>query len=178
MCIQFCFLKPNVTSEHQNCLSEVDVWLSNGSDTQNTKGTQLDLSRFGLLSLLSNSTVIFVLGVPNRGLQWWKSIEIGKGSLSATLEFVGVLPRSLGVGPNRFSPSSLSWVRSFLLEFGSVPSKGSYASLYILRRARCTCRFCSSLWSRCIHRVHVSSATALLVVPLSCGGANNATTAP
>ena len=33
--------------EHHGCSSEVDVWVSGGLDTQNMKGTELDLSWFG-----------------------------------------------------------------------------------------------------------------------------------
>ena len=78
--------------EHRGCSSEVDVWVSDSSATQNMKGTQLNLSPFGFLSPTSSSIMIFVLGMPNRGLQWWKSREIGRGSLSAILEFVGIVP--------------------------------------------------------------------------------------
>jgi hypothetical protein len=41
------------------------VWVSGGSDTQNTEMTQLDLSWFRLLSLTSSSIVTFVLGMLN-----------------------------------------------------------------------------------------------------------------
>jgi hypothetical protein len=57
------------------------MWVSSGSDTQNTERTQIGLSWFGLLSPISNSIVIFVLGMPNKGLQWWKLKEIGRGWL-------------------------------------------------------------------------------------------------
>lgn len=47
---------------------EVDVWVSGGLDTQNTEGTQLNLSWFGLLSPTSSSIVTFALGMPNQGV--------------------------------------------------------------------------------------------------------------
>jgi hypothetical protein len=77
------------------------------------KGMQLGLSRFRLLSPMSSSIMIFVLGIPNQGLQWWKSREIGKGSLSTILEFIGIVPQSLDVGSNK-NPS--------------IPSQGSHTS--------------------------------------------------
>ena len=41
--------------EHRGCSSEVNVWVSDGSDTQYTEGTRLDLSWSGLLSPTSSS---------------------------------------------------------------------------------------------------------------------------
>jgi hypothetical protein len=51
--------------KHQNCPSDVDVWVSGGSGTQNMQGTQIGLSWFGLLSPTSSSIVFFMLGMCN-----------------------------------------------------------------------------------------------------------------
>lgn len=75
------------------------MWVSEGSDNQNTKGTHLDLSWSGLLSPMSRNIVIFVSKMTNMGgYRWWKLGEIGRGLLGAILDFVSVLPQSLGVG--------------------------------------------------------------------------------
>ena len=69
-----------------------------------------------------------MLGMPNQGLQWCKSKEIGRKWLSGIQEFFGVLPRSLLL--------ELSWAESDLLtELGLILFIGSHASPYILRRA-------------------------------------------
>ena len=87
---------------------------------------------------MSSSIVIFVLGMPNQGVKWWKSKEIGRGWLGDIQEFFGVLPQSLLL--------ELSWAELDLLtELGLILSIGSRASPYILRRAQCTSQFCSSL---------------------------------
>jgi hypothetical protein len=76
-------------NKRRNCSLEVDVWVSSGSDIQNAKGTQLDLSWFRLLSPTSSNIVIFVLGMPNRGYNGGNRERLVG---DAILEFVDVLP--------------------------------------------------------------------------------------
>jgi hypothetical protein len=69
--------------------------VSSGSNTEYTEGTQLDLTWFQASKLyVQQYSDVHVRNV-EWGLQWWKLKDIGRGSLGAIIEFVGILPRSL-----------------------------------------------------------------------------------